>query len=395
MERFDVVVVGGGILGLATAHTLLTDVPRLRVAVLEKEPAIARHQSGRNSGVLHSGIYYRPGSLKARLAVSGRTSMVRFCAEHGIAHAMDGKVIVATRASELDRLAELERRAAANGIRAERIGVERLHELEPAASGLAALHVLDTGTCDFPGVCTALGESIRDRGGDLRLDTEVLRILGSHPVVVETVAGTIEARVVVNCGGLWSDRLAGSTDVRIVGFRGEYHELTPPAAPLVRGLIYPVPDPAFPFLGAHLTRGIDGHVHAGPNAVLALAREGYRWRDIDPAEVRALARFPGMRVLARRHWRTGAEEVARSASRRLMARALARLVPAIRASDLVPAPAGVRAQAVDTLGNLLDDFVIETAPGVVHVVNAPSPAATASLEIGRIIAERAREQLAA
>lgn len=386
MERADVVVVGGGILGLATARAVLAARPTTSLVLLEQEPRLAAHQSGRNSGVLHSGIYYRPGSLKARLAVAGRTSMLAFCAEHGIAHATCGKLVVATRERELDRFAELARRAPRNGVRAEVLDATELREVEPHASGIAALHVLDTGVADFPAVCRALGELVTAGGGELRLGRRVERLVGDAPTVVETDAGPIEARVVVNCGGLWSDVLAGSTDVRIVPFRGEYLELVPARRHLVRALVYPVPDPAFPFLGAHLTRGVHGDVHAGPNAILALARAGYRWRDVDPAEVRALARFRGLHVLFRKYWRTGAEEMARSLSRRLMARALARLVPGIEAADLVPVPAGVRAQAVDVQGNLLDDFVIRETPGAVHLVNAPSPGATASLEIGAHVA---------
>jgi len=393
VERFDVAVIGGGILGLATAHKVLTARPGTRLALLEKEPALATHQSGRNSGVLHSGIYYRPGSLKAKLAVTGRASMIRFCAEHGIAHAVCGKLIVATRRGELDRFADLAQRAPENGVRVEVLGASEIRSVEPHATGIAALHVLDTGVADFPAVCQVLAGLIRDAGGEIRLAHAVTDLVGPGPTVVEAEAEPLEARVVVNCGGLWSDRIAGSTDVRIVPFRGEYLELAPAKEHLVRALVYPVPDPAFPFLGAHLTRGVHGGVHAGPNAVLALAREGYRWGTVDAAEVRELARFPGMRVLVRKYWRTGAEEMARSASKALMARALSRLVPGIAARDLVPAPAGVRAQAVDAAGNLLDDFVIRETPGAVHVVNAPSPAATASLEIGTTIADRVLARL--
>jgi L-2-hydroxyglutarate oxidase len=393
VERVDAAVVGGGILGLATAHALLRARPVTSLVLLEKEPALAAHQSGRNSGVLHSGIYYRPGSLKARLAVAGRASMLRFCAEHGIPHAACGKLVIATRESELDRLGELARRAPLNGVRVTVLDRAGIRAVEPHASGIAALHVHDTGIADFAGVCRTLAGLVTAGGGEIRLATTVVGLHGAGPTVVDTDAGALEARVVVNCAGLWSDRLARSRDVRIVPFRGEYLAVAPNKAHLVRALVYPVPDPAFPFLGAHLTRDVHGHVHAGPNAVLALAREGYRWRDVDPAEVRALVAFPGVRTLARRYWRTGAAEVTRSASRRLMARALARLVPGIAAADLVRAPAGVRAQAVDVAGNLLDDFVIREEPGAVHLVNAPSPGATASLEIGAHVAGLATAQL--
>jgi L-2-hydroxyglutarate oxidase len=392
VERVEVAVVGGGIIGLATAHALLERRPRTRLVLLEKEAHLAMHQSGRNSGVLHSGIYYRPGSLKARLAVAGRASMVRFCVEHGIRHEISGKVIVATRDHERAALRELLRRGASNRVRVEEIDGARLRELEPDAEGIGALHVLDTGVVDFRTVCTALAGMVDDAGGRLRLGTEVLGITGG---VVTTDQGDLEADVVVNCAGLHSDELARSQDaVRIVPFRGEFHELAPEQAARVRTLIYPVPDPAFPFLGAHLTRGVDGRVHAGPNAVLALAREGYTWSRVDAAELRALWRFPGFRTLVRHYWRVGGRELIRSVSRHLLARDLSRLVPGIEARDLSPVPAGVRAQALDRDGNLLDDFVIRETRYAVHVVNAPSPAATASLEIGRHIAGLAADRMA-
>ena len=393
MEQFDVAVVGGGIIGLATARAVLAARPGLRLVVLEKETAVAQHQSGRNSNVLHSGIYYRPGSLKATMAAKGRASMVEFCAEHGIPHEVCGKVVVATRETDLPRLDELERRAVANGVAVERIGPERLAELEPHATGIAALHVPETGITDFSVVSRTFADHVAAGGGTIRTGRRVLRLLGGGTVVIETDADPVAASVVVNCAGLWSDRLAGTTDVRIVPFRGEYLELAPAKRSLVRNLVYPVPDPAFPFLGAHLTRDLHGGVHAGPNAVLALAREGYSWGRVDGAEARSLVAFPGMRVLARRYWRTGAAEVFRSWSRTLMARELSRLVPGITAADLTPAPAGVRAQAVATDGSLLDDFVIRQSPGRIHLVNAPSPGATASLEIGAHMAGLVTGQL--
>lgn len=399
MERFDAVVVGGGIVGLATAHALLADRPGLRLAVVEKEPRLAAHQTGRNSGVIHSGIYYRPGSLKARLAVDGRQRLVRFCEAHGVPYDMCGKVIVAVDPSELGRLRDLEDRACRNGVAAERIGPGRLAELEPYARGVEALHVTDTGVVDFVAVTETLARLVTGAGGRVLTGREVTSLSErDRGVVVETARGTLEASCVVNCAGLQSDLLGRDVlgprpDVRIVPFRGEYHELVQDRRFLVRHLIYPVPDPAFPFLGVHFTRGIDGGVHAGPNAVLALAREGYSWRVVDRHEVLALLRFPGMRPLARRYWRTGAGEVLRSLSRRALARALRRLVPEVRRADLVPAPAGVRAQALGADGSLFDDFVIRETPRIVHVLNAPSPAATASLAIGAEVAARLEAHL--
>ena len=385
----SVAVIGGGIVGLAVAHELVGQGHR--VTVLEKEPAWARHQTGRNSGVIHAGLYYKPGSLKARLCTAGAESMTRFAREHGVPVEVCGKLVVAVDAAELPRLHELAARAEANGVPATLIDPARARELEPEVACVAALHVRSTGIVDYVGVATVLAGLLRDAGADLRLGTEVtgIRATGGG-VVVDTTAGEVAADAVVNCAGLHSDRvarLAGLTPAaRIVPFRGEYYELRPQARHLVRGLIYPVPDPAFPFLGVHLTRGIDGGVHAGPNAVLALRREGYRWRDVSARDLADTLSFPGFWRLARKHAVTGAGEVARSASTRRFARALARLVPAIRAEHLVRAPAGVRAQAMLPDGRLVDDFLFQTAPRQVHVLNAPSPAATASLEIARRIA---------
>jgi (S)-2-hydroxyglutarate dehydrogenase len=397
-DEFDVAVVGGGIIGLATAHALLNARPTWSVAVLEKERRIAAHQSGRNSGVLHSGIYYRPGSLKARLAVAGRESMVCFCTEHGVPFEICGKVIVAVDEAERARLLELHRRANANGVRAnivERAGIEAL---EPHARGIAALHVPDAGLVDFTHVCDVLADLATGAGAEIRLDWPVERFfLGGSRTRLESTRGNLTARCAVNCAGLFSDVLARRSTItaplRIAPFRGEYHELVPGREHLVKNMIYPVPDPALPFLGVHLTRGIDGHVHAGPNAVLALAREGYSWGQVNRQDLRELARFPGFRKLAGRYWRIGAGELSRSLSRRALARALRRLVPEIRSADLVRTPAGVRAQAVGADGTLIDDFVLSESPGAVHVLNAPSPAATASLEIGREVARRVEAQI--
>lgn len=385
------VVIGGGILGLAVAHEL--SGRGHQVTVLEKEAAWAQHQTGRNSGVIHAGLYYKPGSLKAQLCTAGAASMTAFAQEHGVPVQVCGKLVVALDDSELPRLHELARRAEANGVPAELIGPERARELEPEAVCVAALHVRSTGIVDYTGVSNVLVGLLAEAGADLRLGAEVTGIHGtSGGVVVRTDSGEVTADALVNCAGLHCDRvarMAGLTpQARIVPFRGEYYELRPQARHLVRGLIYPVPDPAFPFLGVHLTRGIDGGVHAGPNAVLALRREGYRWRDVNVRELSNTLSYGGFWRLARRHAVTGAGEVSRSLSRRRFAAALARLVPAVRQEDLVRAPAGVRAQALLPDGKLVDDFLIQTAPRQVHVLNAPSPAATASLEIAKRIADQ-------
>jgi L-2-hydroxyglutarate oxidase len=396
MEQVDVLVVGAGIVGLATARAVQQANPGCTVAVAEKEDAPARHQSGRNSGVIHAGVYYTPGSEKARLCSAGRASMVEYCRTRGIAHEVCGKVVVALDEDDRARLVELERRCRVNGVRVETIGPERLHEIEPYTAGIAALHVLDTGIADYPAVCASLAREVEEAGGRLLLRTEILSgVEQADRVVVETSQGAIEARRVVTCGGLQADRLAvavsgteGAAGLRVVPFRGEYYELPAERSHLVRTLIYPVPDPQFPFLGVHLTRGIDGHVHVGPSAVLALAREGYSWRELNFADVRDTMRFSGFRKLAAQHWRYGAGEMARSVSKRRFVSALRRLVPDVTVGDLEPAPSGVRAQAVTPDGELVDDFAFQQVGHALHVLNAPSPAATASLEIGKTIASR-------
>ncbi|MGZ6993917.1 MAG: L-2-hydroxyglutarate oxidase [Acidimicrobiia bacterium] len=396
MDRGDVVVVGAGIVGLATARAILTARPASRVIVLDKEAATGQHQSGRNSGVIHAGVYYPPGSDKARLCTAGRMSMVEYSRQHGIAHEVCGKVVVATDDEERGRLSELERRCRANGVRVELIGVERLREIEPHVNAVAALHVLDSGITDYPAVCRSLADEIEAAGGVIQLDTAVVSgVERAEGLVIETSRGEVAARRVVTCAGLQADRVAvalsgpgGAAGLRIVPFRGEYYELVPERSHLVRTLVYPVPDPQFPFLGVHLTRGVAGNVHVGPNAVLALAREGYSWREIDLTDVRDTVAFPGFRKLARRYWRYGAGEMARSLSKRRFTKALQRLVPEVSARDLEPAPAGVRAQALTPEGTLVDDFAFQQVGRALHVLNAPSPAATASLEIGRAIAAR-------
>ncbi|WP_406726682.1 L-2-hydroxyglutarate oxidase [Streptomyces sp. GD-15H] len=392
----DVLVIGGGVIGLSTAYAITRAAPGTRVTVLEKEPGPARHQTGRNSGVIHSGIYYRPGSLKARYAVRGAAEMVKFCAEYGIPHAVTGKLIVATDRDELPRLHALVQRGRENGLTVRELGAAQIAEYEPEIEGLAAIHVGTTGICDFAAVARHLAEA---SGAEIRYGARVVRVdrrpeLG---VAALTAAGdVVRGRVLVNCAGLYCDEIARLTGddpgMRIVPFRGEYHELARPE--LVRGLVYPVPDPAFPFLGVHLTRGVHGGVHVGPNAVPALAREGYDRRTVRPRELAATLVWPGSRHLARRHWRYGTGELHRSLSRRAFTEAVRLLLPAVREADLLPAPAGVRAQAVLRDGTLADDFLIQETPRAIHVLNAPSPAATASLPIGREIAHRALSALA-
>ncbi|UJA09106.1 L-2-hydroxyglutarate oxidase [Streptomyces collinus] len=393
----DVLVVGGGIVGLSTAYAITRAAPGTRVTVLEKEPGPARHQTGRNSGVIHSGIYYRPGSLKARYAVRGAAEMVKFCAEYGIAHAVTGKLIVATGRDELPRLHALVQRGRENGIPVRELGAAQIGEYEPEVRGLAAIHVGTTGVCDFVGVARQLA---RASGAEIRYGARIVRVdrRPERGVAVLTAGGeVVRGRVLVNCAGLYCDevaRLAGDEPgVRIVPFRGEYYELARPE--LVRGLVYPVPDPAFPFLGVHLTRGIDGGVHVGPNAVPALAREGYGWGVVRPRELAGTVAWPGSWVIARRHWRYGAGELRRSVSKGAFLQAVRRLLPAVEETDLVRAPAGVRAQAVLRDGTLVDDFLIREGARTVHVLNAPSPAATASLPIGREVGRRALSMLAA
>ncbi|SCE44851.1 L-2-hydroxyglutarate oxidase [Streptomyces sp. SolWspMP-5a-2] len=386
----DVLVIGGGIVGLSTAYAITRAAPGTRVTVLEKEPGPARHQTGRNSGVIHSGIYYRPGSLKAAYAVRGAAEMVKFCAEYGIAHAVTGKLIVATERAELPRLHALVQRGRENGIPVRELGGAQIAEYEPEVRGLAAIHVGTTGVCDFVGVARRLADA---SGAEIRYGARVVRVdrRPERGVAVRTARGeVVRARAMVNCAGLHCDEVARLTgddpEMRIVPFRGEYYALDRPE--LVRGLVYPVPDPAFPFLGVHLTRGIDGGVHIGPNAVPALAREGYGWGVVRPRELAGTLGWPGTWRMAGRHWRYGAGELRRSLSRAAFTEAVRRLLPAVREDDLIRTAAGVRAQAVLRDGTLADDFLIKETPRVVHILNAPSPAATASLPIGREVARR-------
>jgi (S)-2-hydroxyglutarate dehydrogenase len=388
----DVAIIGGGIVGLATARAILETAPRARLAILEKESRLGAHQTGHNSGVIHSGIYYRPGSYKARLTVEGARLMSEFCAEHGIRVERCGKVIVATSPEELPRLATLYERGVANGVPGvAMIEPERLRELEPNAAALRGIHSPNTGIVDYSEVADVLGKNLVGRGVAIHTDARVTRIarVGGE-LELTTPRQAVRARRLVNCAGLYSDevaRLAGARpNVQIVPFRGEYYMLRPERRHLVRGLIYPVPDPEFPFLGVHFTRTVHGDVEAGPNAVLAFAREGYRWSRIEPRELAATLGYAGFRAMARKYWRTGAYEVYRSLSKRAFVRALQRLVPSLEDKDVAPGGAGVRAQAVTPDGGLVDDFRIVADADAIHVLNAPSPAATASLAIGRHIA---------
>jgi len=390
MQKFDCVVIGGGIVGLTVAWTLLEQRPGIRIAVLEKEDAWARHQTGRNSGVIHSGIYYKPGSLKAKLCREGNRRLVKFCEQHGIPHEACGKVIVATTASELPLLESLYERGIANGLEAKKLGAAEVKEIEPHVSCLAGLHVPSTGIVDFVAVCEKLAELIEGHGGELRLGTRARRFhVDDNGGILETSKDPMAARWVINCAGLQSDRVAklagAEPGARIVPFRGEYYELKPGRRSLVRNLIYPVPDPSFPFLGVHFTRMIDGSVHAGPNAVLSLKREGYHRTSFNLRDFIDTMTYAGFWRLAAKHAKSGLEEMRRSFSKKAFVASLQKLIPEIREEDLVPGAAGVRAQALRPDGGLVDDFLIVHSPSAIHVCNAPSPAATASFEIARVI----------
>jgi L-2-hydroxyglutarate oxidase len=392
--RSNVIVVGGGIIGLATAYRLSQVHPDERVTVLEKEDLVGKHQSTHNSGVLHAGLYYKPGSLKARMAVNGIRQMVGFCREFGIAHEICGKLVVATNEHELGRLEELHQRGMANGLTGlRRLSSAEAREREPNVTAVAAIEVPEEGIADYRGVCDTLAEQIRLLGGEVVTGAEVLKLSeDAHGWHVETSRGEFQGDFLVNCAGLHVDRIARMaghpSDVRIVPFRGEYYKLRSERQSLVRHLIYPVPDPAFPFLGVHFTRMIGGGVEAGPNAVLALSREGYRWRDVSIHDTASVLAFPGMWRFLRAYPKMVGYELYRSASKRAFTAALQRLVPAVQRSDLVSGGAGVRAQAMHADGTLLQDFHIERRARALHLLNAPSPGATASLAIAdHLIAE--------
>lgn len=389
----DFAIIGGGIVGLSVGMALGEQFPGRRILVLEKESAWADHQTGNNSGVIHSGIYYKPGSLKATFASRGNRSMVEFCIKYGIDHEVCGKVIVATERDELPMLKSLYERGLANGLEVREIGEDELRAIEPHVRGLAALRVPSTGIVNYRKVAETFARLVRERGGDLRLDSKVEQIAKDETgSVLETTGGTFHARFVINCAGLQSDRvakLAGlKPGMKIVPFRGEYFELKPEKRYLVKHLIYPVPNPNFPFLGVHFTRMIDAAVHAGPNAVLSLKREGYRKSDVNLRDLFDVITFPAFWKLARKHFREGAKEIVRSVSKASFVRSLQRLIPEVQVDDVIPTHAGVRAQALMSDGRLLDDFLILPGDQSLHVCNAPSPAATASIEIGKAIVEQ-------
>jgi L-2-hydroxyglutarate oxidase LhgO len=396
-QSADLAIVGGGIVGLGTALGLTEAYPRLRVTVLDKEPQLGTHQTGHNSGVIHSGIYYKPGSLKARLCVDGARRMKQFCDTHGIKWEGCGKVIVATDERELPRLQSIFERGQANGLAGlKMLSAEEVRAYEPNCRAVRAIHVPETGIVDYGQVIAKMAELLGQRGARIMTSSGVgaIRRQGSG-LVLETAQGALEAKHLVNCAGLHSDRVAAlmgvTPEVRIIPFRGEYYMLRPERRSIVRGLIYPVPDPEFPFLGVHFTRTIHGDVEAGPNAVLAFAREGYRLSTVKPADLLGTLGYAGFWHMARKYWRVGAFEMYRSASKAAFVRSLQKLVPDIAAADLERGGAGVRAQAVAADGSLVDDFRISVTAGAVHVVNAPSPGATASLAIGRYVAGVAAE----
>ena len=392
---FDVIVIGAGLVGLATAMALLAERPGLRLAVLEKEAMVGTHQSGHNSGVIHAGLYYQPGSLKARFCTEGRLAMAEFAQAHQIPYRRTGKLVVATQESELPRLADLAERGRANGLAVREIGATEIAGIEPSVRGIRALHIPESGVIDYRLVAAAYAETISKDGGQVRCGHAV-RGLARVPSgwQAETEAGPLRARGVVACAGLQADRIAamtgqGDREHRIVPFRGDYYTFRAAAADLVRGLVYPVPDPAFPFLGVHFTRGVDGTLHAGPNAVPALAREGYGRLSVNGRDLLDSLRFPGLRRLARDYAATGALEIWRDLVKPAYLAQMRRYIPGIRSGDVTFGPSGIRAQCLSRSGALVDDFLIEEGDHVVHVLNAPSPAATASIVIGRHIASRA------
>ena len=389
----DVAIIGSGIVGLATAYQALRRRPGTKIVLLDKESGVGRHQTSHNSGVLHTGIYYRPGSLRAVNCREGKKAMEAFCAEEGIPFELCGKVIVATRSDELVGLRTLYERGQTNGVVCELIGPKRLRELEPHAAGIEAIHVPGAGIVDYAAICGRLVEKVRGAGGTILLNAGVTAVdARGGTVVLQNKARDVEAKIAVNCAGLYSDRIArlGKTNVetQIVPFRGEFYKLRPHAEGLVKALIYPVPDPQFPFLGVHFTKLIEGGVECGPNAVLAFAREGYTKTAINLRDLAESLTYPGFLRMAAKHWQVGLGEMWRSVNKAAFVRALQRLVPDLAADDLEPAAAGVRAQALSRDGRLVDDFVIEESDRMIHVLNAPSPAATSSLNIGSLIVDR-------
>lgn len=392
-STYDVLIIGGGIVGLATAHRYSQQFPDHRICLIEKENQLAGHQTGHNSGVLHSGIYYKPGSLKAINCREGKLAMQEFCQQHEIPHEICGKVIVAVDQNEIPALDKIYQRGVANGVNCSIIDRSRLLEIEPHAAGLKAIHVPESGIVDYGAVCRKMGQLLQQGGGVVRTGERVVGIRHQADAsVVQTTTAEYQAKQIINCAGLHCDRvsrLAGDQpEAKIVPFRGEYYQLKPEKYYLCRNLIYPVPDPNFPFLGVHFTRMIDGKVECGPNAVLAFAREGYRMSQIHFGDLWESLSYRGFQRMALKHWKMGLGEMWRSFSKKAFVKALKRLMPEIEAKDLLPAPAGVRAQAVTRDGSLVDDFLIHQTDRIIHVNNAPSPAATASLNIGRLIVQR-------
>jgi (S)-2-hydroxyglutarate dehydrogenase len=394
---YDFTIVGGGIVGLSTGMALYQRFPNAKVVVIEKEAVVADHQTGHNSGVIHSGIYYKPGSFKARFARQGSKSMTEFCRMHGIDHDICGKVIVATKPEELPLLDDLFSRGLQNELAIQRIGVEELKEIEPHVNGLGAIRVPQAGIVNYRQVSEKMADIIRGNGGEIKLNTKVEKIdEDSDEVIIATNNGTIKARIVINCAGLHSDRIAAAagykTDMKIVPFRGEYFKLKPEKRFLVNHLIYPVPNPKFPFLGVHFTRMISGEVDAGPNAVLSFKREGYKKTDFNAKDLTEVLSYKGFWKLASKFMKEGMDEYVRSFSKKQFTKSLQELIPEIQEDDLIPAPAGVRAQALQDDGNMVDDFHIIMGKRTIHVCNAPSPAATASIEIGKEVVTRIPEQ---
>lgn len=391
--QYDCIMIGGGIVGLATAHKILEAKPDLKILLVEKEEILAKHQTGNNSGVIHSGVYYKPGSLKATNCIRGYDMLLEFAQKHNIAYDLCGKVVVATKTEQIPLLQNVYDRGIQNGLtKITRINKEELREIEPHCAGIDALKVPYTGIIDYKHVSLKLGELIEASGGTIMLSTKVTNIKPEGKgAVVETTKGDFHARLVINCAGLYSDKIAALThpdiNVRIIPFRGEYYMLKPEAQSLVKHLIYPVPDPNFPFLGVHFTRMIEGGIEAGPNAVFAFKREGYTKTSIDLKELWGSLSWPGFRKVAMTHWKTGMGEFYRSYSKSAFTRALQELVPEVTENDLVPAGAGVRAQACDKSGGLIDDFAFLEKDFIIHVLNAPSPAATSALSIGQTISE--------
>jgi L-2-hydroxyglutarate oxidase len=394
---YDFAIVGGGIVGLSTGMSLGKRYPHARILIVEKENSVAAHQTGNNSGVIHSGIYYKPGSFKAKFTREGSRTMVEFCQEHGIDHDVCGKVIVATEPEELPRLEDLYQRGLQNGLELKKLNAEQVKEIEPHVNCLEGIFVSTTGIVNYKQVCQKYAELIQAQGGELKFNTKVTKIIDrGNGKILETNNGSFETRFLINCAGLYSDRMAKldgvNPEAKIIPFRGEYYELTPQKRYLVKNLIYPVPNPEFPFLGVHFTRMIDGTVHAGPNAVLSLKREGYHKTDFDLGEFMEVMTYPAFWKLASKYADEGIQEIIRSFSKAAFVRSLQRLIPEVRSEDVIPTHAGVRAQALSDSGKLVDDFLIIQDRKAMHVCNAPSPAATASLEIGRAIVEAVSQE---